>query len=161
MSSSPRTDLEILMNEPVRIRLSEDWTVEVREPTNAELGEYMVLMNSVVLRFFRENLPLLTAALKNDDVSEIPLDLGALSEALELLVARIVDRDVDVVRNEMTARQSAAVIKAFLDVLGWEFIKETFLQAMRAYQATAAKTGNAAAPAWPSASSPKSPGTTG
>lgn len=153
--SSQRTDLQILVNEPVRIKLREDWTVEIHEPTNSELGEYLALMNNVVARFLRENAPLIKTAIEGGDVNAVPFEFGAITDALDLLVARIVDRDVDIVRNELTARQSAGIVRAFLDVLGWEFLRETFLQAMRAYQAAGAKTESAAVPKWPSESSPK------
>jgi hypothetical protein len=164
LSLSPiRTELEVLLNEPVRLKLGtaeHPFTVEIREPTNAELGEYMLLMNGVLTRFVLDNGPFLRAALAGDTVSERELNFGALETALTVLVAKVCGLEPEYVRETMSARQSAAVLKAFLDVLGWEFLKETFLSAMRAYQKADAKQQQSAGPAWPSESSPNSaPGT--
>ena len=153
-----RNAIQVLLNEPVRIVIgTAEAPIEVlvREPSNAELGEYLALMNHTMLKLLKGNAPLIRAAVEGGDVSGVSADLSGLADALELLVAKIVGKDVDYVRNEMTARQNVAVVRAFLDVLGWEFIRENFRQAMRAYQATAT-TPKSAGPPWPQELSPKS-----
>lgn len=152
-----RTDMQVLLNDPVVITIGTaeaPRVITIREPSNAELGEYLALLNQAIMRLLKDNMPLITAAVKGEDVSGIAMDMAGLSDVTTLLVAKIVGEDAGYVRNQMSARQSAAIIRAFLDVLGWEFIRESFQQATKAWsRATAPKSASVEAPSWPAAPS--------
>ena len=156
-----RSDIDVLLNKPTIVTIGTaeaPLAIEIREPSNAELGEYLALMNQSITRLLKDNVPLIKAAVDGKDISKVPFDMASVADATTLLVAKIVGRDEDYVQNQMSARQSVAIIRAFLDVLGWEFIRSSFQQAMKAWsQAIPKNSESAEAPSWPVASSSTSP----
>jgi hypothetical protein len=83
-----------------------------------------------------------------------------LATVSEHVTAKVIGEPVEYVRDKMSLRQSIAVTKALLDVIGWEFIRENFQMATKAWNATTPKGKNGAAPSWLQGSSPTSPGST-
>lgn len=146
-----RNELQVFLNEPITVWIGtrqEPIEVQVKEPTNAELGKYLSLVNLGLKRLVSDNIPLINAAVQGKDVSNIPFDASAISGAFTSLTAQIVGKDEEFVLNRMSAAQQVAILKAFGDVMGWEFIKETFSQAMRTVGTLAPKKENGAQPSW-------------
>lgn len=158
-----RTELQVLINEPVTIIVGTadaPISVEIKEPMQAELGKYLTLLNVSLKQLLKDNIPLLQAAYAGHDVSQIPMDLSAVAGIFSKLVAAIMGREEQWVSENVTPRQQAAIVQAFLDVLGWDFIKETFRQAMRGWKGQTPKSENDSAPSWSVGASPTSPGHT-
>jgi hypothetical protein len=157
-----RNELQVLLNEPIVVVIGTAKAprrVEVKEPTNAELGEYLTIINVSLMELLRANAPLITAVFAGKDTSTINADPAAIADIVTKLVAKIVGESEDFVRNEMSAKQSVAITRAFLDVLGWEFIRESFLQATRAWgRVSTPQSKSDVAPPWPVESSPTSAG---
>lgn len=164
MPAPPRTrgELQVLLNEPIVILIGTQENpkrVEIREPSNAEFGEYIVLINAALYRMFKDNMPLILAAFNGDKkgVANASLNLAFLEDLMSPLVAKLVGENVDYVTNKMTARQTTAVLHAFLDVVGWEFIRESFRQAATTWKGTSAPTNESdEVPSWLTGSSSKS-----
>ena len=158
-----RTELQVLINEPVTIivgTVDAPIRVEIREPMQADLGRYLVVIESSIKQLLRDNLPLLQAAYAGQDTSKIGADLSALAGVFSKLVAAIMGRDEAWVSENVTPRQQAAIVEAFLDVLGWDFIKETFHRAMRGWKGLTPTNASESVPSWSVGASPTSPGPT-
>lgn len=153
----PRTELDVLLNEPIVITIGtaeEPKRIEIREPSNAELGEYLSLIDGALKRMLRDNMPIIKAAVTGGDYTKLQYNPAWMVDATFPVVAKIVGESQEYVETKMSARQSVAVINAFIDVIGWEFLKERFLSAAKAWSQTATQSnGNAEAPPWPVASS--------
>lgn len=159
---SNRGDVIALINEPIRVVIgtqANPRVVNVCEPTNAEFGEYASLINLALAKLVQSNTPLIRAGLKGEPTDKLSLDLAPLDGIIETLVAKIVGEDEDFVRHEMTKKQTVAIVHAFLDALGWDFIKENFQMAATAWARAAkaaSKNGNDVEPPWPQKQSPPS-----
>jgi len=136
--SVKRDDLRILVNEPVKITIGtadEPLTIEIREPTNAEIGDALTRLNAMLRELVVRNMTFIQGLLAGKDPKELPLDISNGMEAIYTMVAFIIGKDEAFVRQTMTPRQTAAVWKAWLDMLGWDVIWATFLAAVRAFKA--------------------------
>jgi len=159
---SQRGDVVALINEPIRVVIgthANPRIVLVTEPPNAEFGEYAALLNAALSHLVKANMPLIQAAMRGESVDKLSLDLAPLDSALDILIAKIVGEDVAFVRNEMTKKQSVAIVHAFLDALGWDFIKENFRLAATAWKRAAqkaSKNGSDVEPPWPQKQSQES-----
>lgn len=164
-----RTELQVLLNEPVTVVVGtskKPIKVELREPVGADQDEYLALAGLSFQRFFASNSKLVGTAFGGGDVKNIAFDASELSTFFRGLIAKIVTdgstvkADEKWVHQNLSIRQQAALLTQFAEVIGWEFIKETFLQATRKLMGSVQKSGNGEAPSWLSASSPTSPEST-
>jgi len=138
-----RTTYQRLINEPMEVwvggrKKSKPKRVMISEPSMMELGKHLTLFGSGVSEFLRANGPFLDSLLKADKIQlkrEDFLKFASLPEAVRTIVADLVGESEDFVDNEMTAKQFTAVIDAYTQLIGWDYIRETFEQALQSWNA--------------------------
>lgn len=152
-----RTDFDTLVNAPVSLTVGgvsgkeTQKDVEIREPSNAQLGRHLALYQGAISELVLHNLPILEAAYRDPESfdASAALHFAGLFEVSRNVIADLVGEDRDFVDNEMTARQATAVIDVYLDLIGWDFIRETFSRALQSWKAAAAKVIKKDAPVEP------------
>jgi hypothetical protein len=147
-----RTELECLLNDPVRINIgtkAKPDVIELREPANAEFAKMSIVLDKCMRQFLADNGALLKAAWAGNKaaIAKAPFSLAAVAGAMDPLLAVIVNRDAKFV-STMTVRQKVFVLEQYGELVGWGFIKDRFQTAMRNLTGSAPKSENVAAPSW-------------
>jgi hypothetical protein len=148
-------DSDRLVNAPVELWVggrqnSKPKKITLREPSLLGLGKHISLISGGLIQAVQKNAGLFDRIAKKAKLSkDETFDFGDVPEATVLLLCDIVGEDEEYVMNEMTARQATAVISTYLDLVGWDYIVETFTQAWQKWQAAFEKaTGMPSAPPW-------------
>ena len=147
-----RSDIEKLVNEPVPVTVGgagerEPKEVEIREPSRRKFREHLMIVVSAISQFLKTNENFLRRAFsESEKLTKEDVLAFNLPEAIDAIIADLVGEDMDYVNDEMTERQSTAVLSTYLDLIGMDYIHSCFSQALQGWKAAAQKMIAEAAP---------------
>jgi hypothetical protein len=164
-----RNEAQILLNKPIVVPIGMDpdnpIMVTVKAPCSDVEDEYLALIGESLRKFAKTNLPVILGTLQGKNVDDLPFDPAEIVNLFRKPLVRIIadgtgrdDIDMAWIGQNTNKAQQAALLRAFGDVIGWEYLKATFSLAITAVvKSMTSQSGSAAGPSWSRESSSTSP----
>jgi len=131
MAEKPRTDYEVLINQPVTIKLSdktgEVHTFTISEPSIDEFDKHCGLIVHGFSELYKSNSVAALTLVKNLAASDdFALTIAPYVSVFKVLTADVLGKDAEWIGAMLTKRQQLAVLEAYVSVIGIEAIAGFF-----------------------------------